>query len=140
MEARQTLNRDCGIDGLGLKPSGVTEGNLHALRLRSLARLRDARQQRLLAAETTFPAVVWIVTLFGGGVTIAFGSFLGFRALACMLRSVQCWRISGAPVLILIIALSNPSRGDFRVSTLPFDRVLFQIQLSPSQASPTTFE
>jgi hypothetical protein len=43
---------------VGLKPSGVAEGNLHALLLQSLARLRDARQQRLLAAETTIPAVV----------------------------------------------------------------------------------
>jgi hypothetical protein len=34
-------------------------------------------------------------------------------------------------VLILIIALSNPFRGDFRVSTLPFDRVLAQIEASP---------
>jgi len=36
--------------------------------------------------------------------------------------------ISGVLVLVLIIALSNPFRGDFRVSTLPFDRVLSQIQ------------
>ena len=40
--------------------------------------------------------------------------------------------ISGVLVLILIIALSNPFRGDFRVSTLPFDRVLSQIQSSAS--------
>jgi hypothetical protein len=39
-------------------------------------------------------------------------------------------RISGALVLILIIALSNPFRGAFRVSTLPFDRVLGQIAAS----------
>jgi hypothetical protein len=38
--------------------------------------------------------------------------------------------ISGTLVLILIIALSNPFRGDFRVSTLPFDRVFTQIQAS----------
>ena len=38
--------------------------------------------------------------------------------------------VSGALVLILIIALSNPFRGDFRVSTQPFDQVLAQIQAS----------
>jgi hypothetical protein len=31
---------------------------------------------------------------------------------------------SGVLVLILIIALSNPFRGDFRVSTAPFEHVL----------------
>jgi hypothetical protein len=31
-------------------------------------------------------------------------------------------------VLILIIALSNPFRGDFRVSTAPFEHVLSRMQ------------
>jgi len=113
---------------IGLKPSGVADGNLQALLLQSLTRLRDARQQRLLAAETTIPAVVWVVTLVGGGLTIAFSSFLGFPSLGMHLVMSAMLAISGVLVLILIIALSNPFRGDFRVSTLPFDRVLSQIQ------------
>jgi len=118
---------------IGLKPSSVADGNLQALLLQSLTRLRDARQQRLLAAETTIPAVVWIVTLAGGGLTIAFGSFLGFPSLGMHLALSAMLAISGALVLILIIALSNPFRGDFRVSTLPFDRVLAQVQSSATQ-------
>ncbi|HKN10428.1 MAG TPA: hypothetical protein VJ376_13225, partial [Pseudomonadota bacterium] len=90
-------------------------------------------QQRLLAAETTIPAVVWIVTLVGGGLTIAFGSFLGVPSLGMHLAMSAALAISGALVLILIIALSNPFRGDFRVSTLPFDRVLAQIEASPAR-------
>jgi hypothetical protein len=115
---------------IGLKPSGVADGNLHVLLLQSLTRLRDARQQRLLAAETTIPAVVWVVTLVGGGLTIAFSSFLGFPSLGMHLAMSAMLAISGVLVLVLIIALSNPFRGDFRVSTLPFDRVLSQIQSS----------
>jgi hypothetical protein len=115
---------------IGLKPSGVADGNLHAQLLQSLARLQDARQQRLLAAETTIPAVVWIVTIVGGALTIAFGSFLGVPSLGLHLTMSATLAVSGTLVLILIIALSNPFRGDFRVSTLPFDRVLTQIQAS----------
>jgi hypothetical protein len=115
---------------IGLRPSGVAEGNLHEQLLQSLARLWDARQQRLLAAETTIPAVVWIVTIVGGALTIAFGSFLGVPSLGMHLAMSAALAISGALVLILIIALSNPFRGDFRVSTLPFDRVLAQIEAS----------
>ena len=114
----------------GLKPAGVAEGNLHAQLLQSLSRLWDARMQRMLAAETTVPAVVWVVTLVGGALTIAFGSFLGVPSLGMHLAMSATLAISGALVLILIIALSNPFRGDFRVSTLPFDRVLAQIQAS----------
>jgi hypothetical protein len=117
----------------GLKPSGVADGNLHAQLLQSLARLCDARQQRLLAAETTIPTVVWIVTIVGGALTIAFGSFLGVPSLGMHLAMSAALAISGALVLILIIALSNPFRGDFRVSTLPFDRVLGQIEALPAR-------
>jgi hypothetical protein len=115
---------------IGLKPANVADGNLHAQLLQSLARLWNARQQRLLAAETTIPAVVWIVTILGGALTIAFGSFLGVPSLGMHLAMSAALAISGALVLILIIALSNPFRGDFRVSTLPFDRVLAQVQAS----------
>jgi hypothetical protein len=122
----ERLNRTA----VALKPSSVADGNLHAQLLRSLARLWDARQQRLLAAETTIPAVVWIVTLVGGALTIAFGSFLGVPSLGMHLAMSATLAVSGALVLILIIALSNPFRGDFRVSTQPFDQVLAQIQAS----------
>jgi hypothetical protein len=115
---------------IGLRPSGIAEGNLHAQLLQSLARLWDARQQRLLAAETTIPAVVWIVTIVGGALTIAFSSFLGVPSLGMHLAMSAALAVSGVLVLILIIALSNPFRGDFRVSTLPFDRVLAQIEAS----------
>ena len=74
------------------------------------------------------------MTLVGGGLTIAFGSFLGFPSLGTHLALSAMLAISGALVLILIIALSNPSRGDFRVSTLPFDRVLSQIQASATRS------
>jgi hypothetical protein len=36
--------------------------------------------------------------------------------------------VSGVLVLVLIIALSNPFRGDFRVSTAPFDYVLSRFE------------
>ena len=84
----------------------------------------------MLAAETTIPAVDPIVTIAGGALTIAFGFFLGVPSLGMHLAMSAALAISGALVLILIIALSNPFRGDFRVSTLPFDRVLAQIEAS----------
>ncbi len=92
--------------------------------------LWDANEQRLLAAETTVPEVVWDVTIVGGALTIAFSSFLGVQSLGMHLAMSAALSTSGVLVLILIIALSNPFRGDFRVSTLPFDRVLAQIEAS----------
>ena len=113
-----------------LKPSGTADGNRQAMLLQSLMRLSDARQERLVAADTTVPAVVWIVTLMGGALTVAFASLLGVPNLGMHLAMSATMAVSGALVLIMIIALSNPFRGDFRVSTDPFDQVLAQVQAS----------
>ncbi len=113
-----------------LKPSGVADGNRQAILMQTLMRLWDARHQRLLAADTTIPVVVWIVTIVGGVLTVGFASLLGVPSLGMHLAMSAALAISGALVLILIIALSNPFRGDFRVSTQPFDQVLAQIHSS----------
>ena len=113
-----------------LKPSDAADGNRQAMLLQSLMRLSDARQERLVAADTTVPAVVWIVTLMGGALTVAFASLLGVPSLGMHLAMSATMAVSGALVLIMIIALSNPFRGDFRVSTDPFDQVLAQVQAS----------
>lgn len=117
---------------MGINPTTMANGNRDALLLQSLARLSDARHERLLAAQTTIPDIVWFVMLVGGGLTIAFSSFLGAPSLGMHLAMCSALALSGALVVILIIALSNPFRGDFRVSTAPFDQVLVQIGASPA--------
>jgi hypothetical protein len=115
---------------VGLKTPGTAEGGRQAMLTQVLMRLADARQERLLAADTTVPLVVWIVTLLGGALTIAFASLLGVPSLGMHLAMSAAMAISGALVLIMIIAFSNPFRGDFRVSTDPFDQILARVQAS----------
>src|SRR5262249_18053106 len=113
---------------VSLKPASLSDTTLHSLLLGSLTRLRDARQERLLAAETTIPGVVWFVVICGGAITIAFGSLLGAPSVLMHLGMSCLLAVSGVLVLVLIIALSNPFRGDFRVSTAPFDYVLSRLE------------
>lgn len=84
--------------------------------MQSLIRLQDARQARLLTADTTIPMIVWVVTIIGGFLTVAFGALLGAPSLRMHLAMSTALAISRVLVLILIIALSNPFRGDSRVS------------------------
>ena len=114
---------------------GVTEvdRDLHSLLLQATERLWDARQERLLAAQSTIPGIVWFVVIAGGALTVAFGSFLGAPSLRMQLAMSASLAASGALVLILIIALSNPFRGDFRVSTAPFEHVLSRIEAPTAQ-------
>jgi Protein of unknown function (DUF4239) len=118
---------------LAFHPSGQADGNVHSLLLRTIERLWDARQERLLAAQTTIPDIVWFVLIVGGALTVAFGSFLGAPSLRMQLAMSAVLAASGALVLIMIIALSNPFRGDFRVSAAPFKHVLSRMEATGGQ-------
>ncbi len=110
-----------------LNPQSGTDSAVRTVLLQSVTRLSDERQNRLLASESSIPGVVWVVTVLGGALTVAFSSFLGAPSLRLHLAMVAGLAMSGVLVLIMIFALSNPSRGDFRLSTEPFDRVLAQV-------------
>jgi Protein of unknown function (DUF4239) len=118
---------------LALHPSGQADGDLRPLLLQGIERLWNARQERLLAAQTTIPGIVWFVVIVGGALTVAFGSFLGAPSLRMKLAMSAVLAASGTLVLILIIALSNPFRGDFRVSTAPFEDVLSRMEATTRQ-------
>jgi len=114
-----------GLNKMALsRPSDEADRDLRPLLLQAIERLWDARQERLLAAQSTIPNIVWFVVIAGGALTVAFGSFLGAPSLRMQLAMSAVLAASGALVLILIIALSNPFRGDLRVSTAPFEHIL----------------
>ena len=125
------------LDALGraavrFQPATPGETNLHAALLAAVAHLEDAREDRLLAAETRVPEIAWVVMLLGAAITIAFASFLRAPSLAMHLAMSAALALSGSLVLVLVIALSNPFRGDFRVSTDPYDRVIARMGPTPN--------
>jgi hypothetical protein len=137
-EGRVVEQDSVNLDGLnrmalGMHASDESNRNLHSLLLQATERLWDARQERLLSAQSTIPGIVWFVVIAGGALTVAFGSFLGAPSLRMQLAMSAVLAASGALVLILIIALSNPFRGDFRVSTAPFEHVLSRMEAATAQ-------
>ncbi len=109
---------------LHLRPGTIADGNVHALLLADLGQLATARRQRLFASRTSIPEILWGVLIAGGTLTVAFASFLGSPSLRMHMAMTSLLAISGALILLAIVALSNPFRGDFRVSSEPFERVL----------------
>ncbi len=118
---------------LHLRPATIADGNLQTLLRQDLTRLGSARRERLLIQYTPVPPIVWFVPLAGGGISITFSSFLGSQNLAMHLTTTSFLALSGALVLLLIVALSNPFRGDFRVTSQPFERAL--AQMTPRHAA-----
>ncbi len=112
---------------LHFHPGTIAEGSFQTLLLEELTRLGNARRERLLIQRTPLPPVVWFVLLAGGGITVAFSSFLASQNLAMHLAMSSLLALSGALVLLLIVALSNPFRGEFSISPQPFEHVLVQM-------------
>jgi len=113
------------------QPTTANETNLHSALLEGMTHLEDARGERLLAAQTTVPGIAWVVMVLGAAIALAFASFLRAPSLAMHLAMSAALALSGALVLVLVISLSNPFRGDFRVSTDPFEQVMARMQAAP---------
>jgi hypothetical protein len=113
-------------------PTNPAETNYHAALIATLARLQDARAIRRLAASSDLPVIVWVVMLLGGSLTVASGSFLGAPSLRMHLAMSTTLAVSGALVVLLIVALSQPFRGDFRVSTDAYVAVLAGLEARPA--------
>ena len=109
---------------LHLRPTNIADGNLHNLLLRQLTDLASARRERVFAAGARIPPIIWFTLVAGGAISVAFSSFLGAPSLRMHLAMSSLLALSGALVLLVIVALSNPFRGDFRISPEPFERVL----------------
>ncbi len=117
---------------LHLRPDNIADGDLHTLLLRDLTELGAARRDRLFAARTPIPAILWVVLIAGGSITVVFASFLGSSNLALHLVMSSLLAVSGALVLLVILALSNPYRGDLRISARPFQQVIAHMAAHPA--------
>jgi hypothetical protein len=107
-----------------VRPASPGEAAYHAALIAALARLQEARAVRQATAANQVPSIVWTVVLLGGVLTVAAGSFLGAPSLAMHMAMSATLAASGALVVVLIVALSQPYRGDFRIPTTPYQRAL----------------
>ena len=101
-------------------PSAPGEPGVSAEFLAELGRLGAARQGRLLASQATVPGIVWAVMLAGGALMIVFSALPGADSYALHLAMTGALGASGALVIVLIVALNNPFRSDFRISPIAF--------------------
>lgn len=97
--------------------------DMQATRAQFLTELGDlgaARQERLLATQATVPGIVWAVLMAGGAVMVMFSALLGVGSNALHLCMTAALAMSGALVIVLIVALDNPFRSSFGISADAF--------------------
>ena len=89
--------------------------------LRITDSLYDARRTRILAASGGIPEIVWWIVALGTALTIVFTYFFGIERLAMHLLMTGMVAASMSLVIVLIIALDRPFRGDLSVSTEAYE-------------------
>jgi hypothetical protein len=105
--------------------------------LRTANELYQARRDRLVAASSRIPAVMWAVTLLGGAITVGFSFLFGVPKLRLHLLMTGLLSASLALVIVLIVAFDCPFRGDVSVSadvyTRLFERIVPQMPIDLSE-------
>ncbi len=86
--------------------------------------LADARRERLLDAEVGLPAILWVVLVVGGLITVGFTYLFGLRSNVAHTLMVATLTAVLAMVLFAIGALEYPFSGTVRLQPLTFELVL----------------
>jgi len=97
-------------------PVNLAEAVIQAELLRTLNLIYRARANRLAAARKHIPAVIWSILFLGGALVTGFTYLFGFRDFRMHLMMTTSVVISMALVVVLIIALDWPFRGEVSVS------------------------
>jgi hypothetical protein len=113
-----------------VEPRTVAEQALYAEGLDQVQRLADARRTRLVAAEESIPAVLWVVLVVGGMVTVGFAYLFGLDNTGAHRLMVVSLAGVIALVLFTIGAMDHPFSGGARIGTGAFELVLNRFDTS----------
>jgi hypothetical protein len=110
---------------------------LHAETLRAYNLLIQARRQRLDAAGTALPGVMWGVIIPGAFIALTASFF--FKVEDARLHGVLVLLLAAfiGLVIFMILALDRPFRGDLGLSPDPYQLIYDQLmKVSPEDRNP----
>ena len=111
-----------------IHPQNLGEAVIEAELLRAWNELYEARSSRLSAVQGHVPSVVWWIVFFGAAITTGYTYFFGYQNFAMHLAMTGTLAATLALVVVLIIALDYPFRGEISVTPDPF--IMTQISWS----------
>jgi uncharacterized protein YacL len=88
--------------------------------LRTWNDLYNARSARLSAVQGHIPGVIWCIIFFGAAITTGYTYLFGFENFGMHIAMTATVAATLALVIVLIIALDWPFRGEISVSPDPF--------------------
>jgi len=99
-----------------MRPADSGEAVIEAELLKTLNMLYSARSSRLSAVQGHIPEVIWWIIFFGGALTTGFTYLFGFHNFRMHLITTAAVSTSLALVVVLIIALDWPFRGEVSIT------------------------
>jgi len=131
-----------------IHPQNLGESVIEAELLRSWNNLYVARSSRLSAVESHVPSVIWWIIFFGAAITTGYTYFFGSEHLGMHMAMTGTIAATLALVVVLIIALDWPFRGDISITPGPFimsqnswsEMATEQKQPAPNAIPPTALQ
>jgi len=105
------------------QPATAGQQVVEAEFMRTLNELYKAREARLTAASGHIPGVIWWIIFLSGALTSGFTYLFGFESFRMHLAMTGSVAASLALVVVLIVALDWPFRGDLSVGPEAFVNV-----------------
>ena len=120
---RPTLSRIHGTIA-EINPATPGEAVIQAELLRTMNQLYNARRERQLAAQGVLPPIVWWIIALGTAITVFYSYFFGVENVRMHLLMTGTLMIALMLVVVLILALDRPFRGELSVGTDAYDNML----------------
>jgi hypothetical protein len=111
-----------------IQPQNLGEAVIQAELLKTWNNLYVTRSSRLSAVQGHVPDVVWWIVFFGAAITTGYTYFFGYQNFAMHMAMTGTLAATLALVVVLIIALDYPFRGEISVTPDPF--IMTQISWS----------
>ena len=109
---------------MAFEPSREAEKIAHAEVIRSLSELVGNHGYRVQSVSVALPGVLWTVVLIGAVINIGVTYFFWLDNLRLHSLLVIAFSSALAMLIFLTAAMDNPYRGEFSISSEPFQYVL----------------
>jgi hypothetical protein len=109
---------------VAINPTTPGEAVVQAELLRTMNELYNARRERQLAAMGAIPSIVWWIIALGTAMTVCYSYVFGVDNVRMHLLMTGSMMAALALVIVLIVALDRPFRGDLSIGTDAYDNML----------------
>jgi uncharacterized protein DUF4239 len=115
-----------------VQPEDMNDQAINQQALTLLTVITDNRNERLDSADGTAPAILWLVLLIGGLITLGYPAFFGASNLTAQMLMTAALAALVALSLLLAMVFDFPFSGDVKISASPFDGALQEMVPPPN--------